>query len=181
MFFYSYSRCLGHSSVLRQGLLVKEVKLLGLGKLTLHSTRIGATIRRVEVGLSRESIKTGGGWRSDAVDDYIRLEEPGVVFSGGRLLRWSSSPVVVFSGGHLPRWLSSPVVIFSDRRMGKQGVVFSGGRLLRWSSSPVVVFSGGCLLRQDAGEALGGYHLMSGETWGNLDWDGAVTSIFQND
>ena len=59
--------------------LVKEVKLLGLGKLTLHLARIGA-IRRPEAGLSRESIKTCGGWRSDAVDGYIRLKEPGVAF-----------------------------------------------------------------------------------------------------
>ena len=60
--------------------LVKEVKLLGLSKLTLHSARIGAAIRGAEAGLGRESIKTCGGWRSDAVDGYIRLKEPGVAF-----------------------------------------------------------------------------------------------------
>ena len=54
--------------------LVKEVKLLGLGKLTLHSARIGAATRGAEAGLSRESFKTCGGWRSDPVDGYIRLK-----------------------------------------------------------------------------------------------------------
>ena len=61
--------------------LVKEVKLLGLGKLTLHSARIGAATRGAEAGLSRESIRACGGWKSDAVDGYIRLKKPGVVFS----------------------------------------------------------------------------------------------------
>ena len=68
-----------------RGQLVKEVKLLGLGKLTLHSARIGAATRGAEAGLSRESIKACGGWRSDAVDGYIRLKEPGVVFSNRML------------------------------------------------------------------------------------------------
>ena len=60
--------------------LVKEVKLLGLGKLTLHSARIEAAIRGAEAWLSRESVKTCGGWRSDAVVGYIRMKEPGVAF-----------------------------------------------------------------------------------------------------
>ena len=60
--------------------LVKEVKPLGLNKLTLHSARIGAAIRGAEAGLGRESIKTCGGWRSEAVEGYIRLKEPGVAF-----------------------------------------------------------------------------------------------------
>ena len=75
------------------------MKLLRSGKLNLHSARIGAAIRiriririrmrvrmrvriririririsisiwRVDVGLSRERIKTGGGRRSNTVDD----------------------------------------------------------------------------------------------------------------
>ena len=59
---------------------MKEVKLLGLSRLTLHSARIGAAIRGAEAGLGRESIKTCGGWRSDAVDGYVRLKELGVAF-----------------------------------------------------------------------------------------------------
>ena len=61
--------------------LLKEVGLLGLGNLTMHSARIGAATRGAEAGLSRENIKACGGWKSDAVDVYIKLKKPGVTFT----------------------------------------------------------------------------------------------------
>ena len=61
--------------------LLKEVRVLGLGKLTLNSARIGAATRGAEAGLSRENIKACGGCKSDAVDVYIKLKEPGVTFT----------------------------------------------------------------------------------------------------
>ena len=54
--------------------LVKEVKLLGLGKLTLHSARIEAQLggpRLGSVGRVSRPAECGG---------YIRMKEPGVTF-----------------------------------------------------------------------------------------------------
>ena len=58
--------------------LNKERELLGLGKVTWHSGRIGAATGASRKGISRNVIMRGRGWRSSAVDSYIRLEDAGV-------------------------------------------------------------------------------------------------------
>ena len=58
--------------------LNKERELLGLGKVTWHSGRIGAATEASKKGISRNVIMRGGGWRSSAVDSYIRVEDAGV-------------------------------------------------------------------------------------------------------
>ena len=61
--------------------LKAEVKRLGLGNISLHSGRIGAATAGARAGMAREDLKACGGWRSDAVDGYIRVVEPGIVFT----------------------------------------------------------------------------------------------------
>ena len=68
--------------------LKKEIKNLRLGKISLHSGRIGAATAAAEAGLSREFIKPCGGWKSDQVDVYIRPQRPGVVFNDCILSRF---------------------------------------------------------------------------------------------
>ena len=58
--------------------LVKERELLGLGEVTWHSGRIGGATEASKKGISRSVIMRGGGWRSSAVDSYIRVEDAGV-------------------------------------------------------------------------------------------------------
>ena len=58
--------------------LVKERELLGLGKVTWHSGRIGWATEASKKGVPRSVIMRGGGWRSSAVDSYIRVEDAGV-------------------------------------------------------------------------------------------------------
>ena len=58
--------------------LIRERELLGLGKVTWHSGRIGGATEASKKGVSRCVIMQGGGWRSSAVDSYIRVEEAGV-------------------------------------------------------------------------------------------------------
>ena len=52
-----------------------------LPPLTLHSARIGAATEGAKAGVSREFLKACGGWSSGAVDDYVRLRDPGIVFN----------------------------------------------------------------------------------------------------
>ena len=54
---------------------------LSLGKLTLHSGRIGGATAGVEAGVNKEYLRLCGGWTSASVDDYIRPKEPGIIFS----------------------------------------------------------------------------------------------------
>ena len=54
---------------------------LALGKLTLHSGRIGGATAGIEAGVNKEYLRLCGGWTSEAINDYIRPEEPGMVFS----------------------------------------------------------------------------------------------------
>ena len=61
--------------------LRKVCKRLGLPQLTLHSARIGAATEGAKAGVSREFLKACGGWSSGAVDGYVRLQEPGLVFN----------------------------------------------------------------------------------------------------
>ena len=58
--------------------LLKERVLLGLGQVTWHSGRIGGASEASEKGLSRSVIMRAGGWRSSAVDTYIRVKDAGV-------------------------------------------------------------------------------------------------------
>ena len=61
--------------------LRKLSEKLGLGKLTLHSGRIGGATAGVEAGVNKEYLRLCGGWSSEAINDYIRPKEPGMVFS----------------------------------------------------------------------------------------------------
>ena len=58
--------------------LLRERELLGLGGVTWHSGRIGGATEASRKGVSRSVIMRGGGWRSSAVDSYIRVEDAGV-------------------------------------------------------------------------------------------------------
>ena len=61
--------------------LKKLASRLSLGKLTLHSGRIGGATAGVEAGVNKEYLRLCGGWTSSSVDDYIRPKEPGIIFS----------------------------------------------------------------------------------------------------
>ena len=52
---------------------------LGLGKITWHSGRIGAASEASRRRVSRNVIKRSGGWRSSAVDTYMRVVDAGVL------------------------------------------------------------------------------------------------------
>ena len=54
---------------------------LGLPRLTLHSARIGAATLATDAGVEKDYIRICGGWKSDAINGYIRPEAPGVRFS----------------------------------------------------------------------------------------------------
>ena len=54
---------------------------LGLPRLTLHSARIGACTAGAKAGVSRAYLQACGNWKSSAVDGYVRLEDPGLVFN----------------------------------------------------------------------------------------------------
>ena len=56
-------------------------QVLGLPKLTLHSARIGACTAGARAGVSRAYLQACGNWTSSAVDGYVRLEDPGLVFN----------------------------------------------------------------------------------------------------
>ena len=73
------NRSVGYGTALKQ--LKEECKKLHLPILTMHSGRIGSATVAAQFGIAREIIKEGGGWKSDAVDVYIRTERPGVVIS----------------------------------------------------------------------------------------------------
>ena len=51
---------------------------LGLGSITWHSGRIGGASEAARKKVSRNVIKKGGGWRSSAVDVYMRVTDAGV-------------------------------------------------------------------------------------------------------
>ena len=58
--------------------LLKERVLLGLGRVSWHSGRIGGASEASKKGLSRSVIMRAGGWRSSAVDSYTRVKDAGV-------------------------------------------------------------------------------------------------------
>ena len=58
--------------------LLKERTVLGLGDVSWHSGRIGGASEAAKKGLSRSVIMHAGGWRSRAVDSYIRVQDAGV-------------------------------------------------------------------------------------------------------
>ena len=51
---------------------------LDLGNVTWHSGRIGAATEAARKKVSKNVIMKGGGWRSSAVDVYMRVEDAGV-------------------------------------------------------------------------------------------------------
>ena len=51
---------------------MKEQALLGLRKLSLHSGRISGASEAAAAGVGRAEIMKVGGWKSGAVDSYIR-------------------------------------------------------------------------------------------------------------
>ena len=67
--------------------LKAEVKKLGLGDISLHSGRIVAATAGDMAGVSREQLKACGGWEIDVVDLYVRVDKPGIAFSGKMLRR----------------------------------------------------------------------------------------------
>ena len=52
--------------------MMKEQVLLGLRKLSLHSGRIGGASEAAAAGVGRAAIMKAGGWKTSAVDSYIR-------------------------------------------------------------------------------------------------------------
>ena len=58
--------------------LLREKELLSLGEVSWHSGRIGGATEAAKMGIDRSVIMRGGGWRSSAVDGYIRVEDAGV-------------------------------------------------------------------------------------------------------
>ena len=53
-------------------ILIKEQARLGLRKISLHSGRIGGASEAATAGVRRAEIMNAGGWKSAAVDSYIR-------------------------------------------------------------------------------------------------------------
>ena len=53
-------------------IMIKEQVGLGLRKISLHSGRIGGASEAAAAGAGRAAIMRAGGWRSAAVDTYIR-------------------------------------------------------------------------------------------------------------
>ena len=53
-------------------IMIKEQGCLGLRKISLHSGRIGGASEAAAAGAGRAAIMKAGGWRSSAVDVYIR-------------------------------------------------------------------------------------------------------------
>ena len=51
--------------------MIKQV-ILGLWRILLHSGRIGGASEAAAAGAGRAAIMKAGGWRSNAVDIYIR-------------------------------------------------------------------------------------------------------------
>ena len=43
--------------------------------------RIGAATAGAQAGMTKEQLKACGGWKSDAVETYIRVKRPGIVFT----------------------------------------------------------------------------------------------------
>ena len=55
-----------------KGILIR----LGLPQVSLHAGRASGATAAAAAGLARDDIKAAGGWRSDSVERYIRLERP---------------------------------------------------------------------------------------------------------
>ena len=80
---------MSYSSPLRQ--LRDEVRQLDLGDMTLHSGRIGAASSGAAAGLGKEHLRACGGWKSGAIDSYIRLPKAGVLFSDKMLENFNTA------------------------------------------------------------------------------------------
>ena len=53
-----------------------KLREIGLPELCIHACRIGGATELSQLGVSRDVIKHGGNWKSQAVDLYIRPERP---------------------------------------------------------------------------------------------------------
>ena len=58
-------------------IMMREQVLIGMRRLSLHSGRIGGASEAAAAGAGRAAIMKAGGWRSSAVDSYIRPTEEG--------------------------------------------------------------------------------------------------------
>ena len=70
------SRAISYCAARKQ--LMRERVLLGLGSISWHSGRIGGATEASKKGLSRSVIMKAGGWTSNCVDSYIRVDDAGV-------------------------------------------------------------------------------------------------------
>ena len=59
--------------------LIKERETLDLGRVSWHSGRIGAASEAARKKVSRNVIMRSGGWRSSAVDTYMRVRNAGII------------------------------------------------------------------------------------------------------
>ena len=53
-----------------------KLREIGLPEFCIHACRIGGATELSRLGVSRDIIKQGGNWKSEAVDLYIRPERP---------------------------------------------------------------------------------------------------------
>ena len=79
-------RVLSYSGALEQ--TRAECQRLGLPAFGLHAGRIGMATAAAKGGVDRLVIKGAGGWKSDAVDAYIKVGNAGVQVSDVLLDRW---------------------------------------------------------------------------------------------
>ena len=72
-----WDKCITYREARKQ--LTEECIKLGLNEnLTMHSGRVGAATGAARQGMDRNIIKKGGNWKSNVVDTYMQVEEPGV-------------------------------------------------------------------------------------------------------
>ena len=80
------SKAVAYSTALAD---LKQVnRRLGMPNLTLHSSRIGGATEGIAVGVSRDNIRVRGGWRSSAMDVYIKPTNAGIVFNDAMMDRF---------------------------------------------------------------------------------------------
>ena len=75
--------------------MIKEQVELGLRKISLHGGRIGGASEAAAAGAGRAAIMRARGWRSGAVDTYIRPTEEGQEVSRKLVKRFQVSRVGV--------------------------------------------------------------------------------------
>ena len=73
------SKVVAYSTALAD--LKQVTRKLGMPNLTLHSSRIGGATEGIAAGVGRDNIRVCGGWRSSAMDVYIKPTNAGIVFN----------------------------------------------------------------------------------------------------